>query len=239
VRSARPPILAFALVVTVASAAVACEDQAIMQPHATPDPPEPVAAAPRQTAAPPAASQPDWHKNDQNPDNRAGQFAWDNVDPKFVSAIAGYGSDLRQMVGQKIDAAAVSRCLKNLGEAIATVPRPAGVDVRAAGEKIKDEASKAAIAPPAAPGAPSPQKESIKAALTIASATFAELGRSSYKVEAVVSGTRDLDEALSDITPLGALESHQNEIYRSLQRVEPVLRALQTEAAKRPARAAR
>ncbi len=169
-------------------------------------------------------------------ENKVGQFAWDNVDPKFVNAVASYSSELRQLVGAKIEITAVARCLKSLGDAIASIPRANGVDVQSAGEKIRSEAARAAGAPPAGPGAPAPQKDSIKAALTIASATFAELGRGPYKVDAVVNGTRDLEEAVPDITPLGALDSHQTEIYRALQRVEPILRALELEAAKRPAR---
>ena len=228
--------VALGLAAIVASSALACEEQAIMHPRVTLDPPNPPPVVAKASAAAPAASLPDWHKNDANPENKVGQFTWDNVNPKFVAAVASYSSELRQLVAGKIEITAVGRCLKDLGDAIATVPHPTGVDVQSAGERIRIEAARASGAAPAPPGQPAPQKDSIKAALTIASATFAELGRGPYKVEGVVNGNRELEEAVPDITPLGALESHQNEIYRSLQRVEPILRAIEVEAAKRPAR---
>ncbi|HVY44960.1 MAG TPA: hypothetical protein VHB21_03735, partial [Minicystis sp.] len=140
------------------AAALGCEEQPYMQPRVTPDPPAPpgvgapglvasTAPAPNPSGLGPTLDLPEWHKNDKNPENHVGQYAWSNVDPRFVTAVANFGSEYRKLVAAPIEVTAVARCLASLGDALEAVPQPGAVDVKGAGERIKAEAARAAGAP--------------------------------------------------------------------------------------------
>ncbi|HEY4121133.1 MAG TPA: hypothetical protein VGM56_24885 [Byssovorax sp.] len=222
-------------VAVVALALAGCTEAAVMQtpPEEAATPVAPVAPAP---AAPTIASLPAWHQNDANPQNKAGDFRWEKLDPRFVASVAAYSTELHALLATSVDRAPVARCLRDLADAIERVPRPGSVDTKAAAARVRVEADRFASADAAYPGTPSAQKEALDAALRAAAGAFVELSRTTYVVAPVASASRELEASIDAITPLGALASHQTQIYKALEHAEVALKAIQVEAAERAKR---